>query len=68
VRECLRARSDQVIEDFDGLVAARYGRDGDILERGYGVTLLEAGYATGVMWWNEGSSLGAAEPGFQHGP
>src|SRR3712207_6606962 len=37
---------------LDDLVLRRYGRGGDILKRGYKLSALDAGYATGRFWWN----------------
>lgn len=54
-----------VVDLLDDLIESRYGRDGDILRRGYGVTVYEAGLATGVMGWNLRTALDPALAGFR---
>jgi hypothetical protein len=60
------ARWEQgVLRKLDALLRERYGRDGNALQTGYPVTLIEAGYATGGGWWTLQSTLANLTKSFQ---
>jgi len=55
----------EVIARLEGLLTERYGRDGDLLERGYKLSLVEAGYRTIGLWSALQSVLNDAGTSFQ---
>jgi hypothetical protein len=55
----------QFLESLGALFCERYGRDGNVIEVGRPVTLLEAGYATAGGWWVLQSALDEMTTSFQ---
>jgi len=55
----------RLLESLDALFCERYGRDGNAIEVGHPVTLLEAGYATTGVWSALQSALDAMTMSFQ---
>jgi hypothetical protein len=58
-------RQRRLLESLDALFYERYGRDGNSIEVGHPVTLLEAGYATTGVWSALQSALDAMTMSFQ---
>lgn len=57
--------AEGVRADLEALVQERYGRDGDVLERGYRLSFQEAGYRTAIYWWWMRAWLESADTSFQ---
>jgi hypothetical protein len=55
----------RLLESLDALFCERYGRDGNAIEVGHPVTLLEAGYATTGVWSALQAALDAMTTSFQ---
>jgi hypothetical protein len=55
----------EVVARLDALLVERYGRDGDVLDRGYRLSLVEAGYGTVGLWSGLQSALHDAGTSFQ---